>query len=55
MPLEQIGRFQAKRPGIPTDLVQPDLNVAAVKDIYLIGAVLGEIVGIVDPSPDPPA
>ena len=28
--------------------------MAAVKDIYLIGAVLGEIVGIVDPSPDPP-
>lgn len=29
--------------------------MAAVKDIYLIGAVLGEIVGIVDPGPDPPA
>ena len=55
LPLEQIGRFYAKRPRIPTHFVQPDLNMRSVSNIDLIGALSGQIVGIVDPGPDPPA
>lgn len=51
--LKQIGRLQPKGPGVPAGLIQPDLNMAAVKNIDLVGVVLGEIVCKVDPGTDP--